>query len=244
MELLRLPPVIPLFPLANHVLLPGLPRPYHIFEPRYRAMVRDLLARPESERWLAIPCVRAEARDDDARPPIHDVATAALLVAHERLPDGRFNIVVYGMERCALEEIDSDRPYRVARASLIAEVDPADKSFSLQSSVDALGQLAARYVASRGGRPRHCASCARTKTSTSSCIASARRCSTTPTRGCAFCARTTSSSASICSSKRSWSPWAATTRRRPAPSSLDPVHPRNPSWKCRGWPAGRTGVHR
>lgn len=151
MELLRLPPVIPLFPLANHVLLPGLPRPYHIFEPRYRAMVRDLLARPESERWLAIPCVRAEARDDDARPPIHDVATAALLVAHERLPDGRFNIVVYGMERCALEEIDSDRPYRVARASLIAEVDPADKSFSLQSSVDALGQLAARYVASRGG---------------------------------------------------------------------------------------------
>lgn len=149
-----LPTVLPLFPLANHVLLPGLPRPYHIFEPRYREMIADLLLRKEDDRWLAIPCVKGSPLENDLAPPIHDVATAALLVAHEKLADGRYNIVVYGMDRCRLEEIDSDRPYRMAKLLALPDEDPLDRSFSLSSAVEILGQLAARHAAARGASPQ------------------------------------------------------------------------------------------
>lgn len=52
-----LPDLLPLFPLPGHVLLPGLAVPFRIFEPRYRALVRDLLAVRAERRWLAVPCL-------------------------------------------------------------------------------------------------------------------------------------------------------------------------------------------
>jgi Lon protease-like protein len=106
---------VPLFPLPGHVLLPGLPVPFHIFEPRYRALVRDLLAKPAGERWLAIPRIapghEAEAAGE---PPLLPIVAAARLAAASELGDGRFHIAVIGEGRWHLDEQPGDRPYRQA----------------------------------------------------------------------------------------------------------------------------------
>lgn len=112
---------VPVFPLPGVVLLPDQRLPLHIFEPRYRAMVRDSLS---SHGWLVVcPIVG----DPGAEPPAFaTIATAGRIVAHQALPDGRFHILVEGMVRVALEELPFVAPYRRARATAIAEPDDAE----------------------------------------------------------------------------------------------------------------------
>ncbi len=110
---------VPLFPLADHVLLPGTPTPYRVFEARYRTMVEDLLAKPEDERWLAVPRLAAPSdlslgADDTA---IYPVASMALMSVATPLNGGDYLIVVEGLFPCRLEEIPSPgSPYRHAVA--------------------------------------------------------------------------------------------------------------------------------
>lgn len=114
-EILRHP--LPLFPLPDHVFLPGLPTPYRIFEPRYRALVQDLLQVPPARRWLAIPRLAAgwEA-DEGGRPAILQVATAGRLVRITDGPEGTFFVIAQGIARCRLTEVESGKAYRLARA--------------------------------------------------------------------------------------------------------------------------------
>lgn len=105
------PSPLPLFPL-NTVLVPGLVMPLHIFEPRYRGLVEDLLANPdEEEREFGIIAVRDGydvARDGLAA--LYPVGTATVLRQAERLDDGRFDIVTTGSRRFRLVEIDQSEP--------------------------------------------------------------------------------------------------------------------------------------
>lgn len=118
--------VVPLFPLPGHVLLPGLPTPFHIFESRYRRLVRDLLSLPPDGRWLAVPRIAPGHETAAAgRPPLLPVVAAARLVAANALPDGRFLVVVQGEGRWHLNEQDSGRPYRLAQLVRLPEPEPA-----------------------------------------------------------------------------------------------------------------------
>ena len=112
---------MPVFPLPGVVLLPDQRMPLHIFEPRYRAMVRDSLA---THGWIVVcPFVG----DAEAEPPaIAAVATAGRIVAHQQLPDGRFNILVEGMVRVRLEELPFVAPYRRAKATAMPEPDDVE----------------------------------------------------------------------------------------------------------------------
>lgn len=109
---------VPVFPLAGVVLLPEQRLPLHIFEPRYRAMVRDAL---EGDAFIAVACVDGDLQREPAR--IHPVATVGRIVAHQRLPDGRFNILVEGVLRARLDELPFAPPYRRARVTPLG--DPA-----------------------------------------------------------------------------------------------------------------------
>lgn len=107
---------VPLFPLPGHVLLPGLPVPFLVFEPRYRALVGDLLQRPPEGRWLAVPRIAPGHEHAAAgRPPLLPVVSAARLAAVSELPDGRFHIAVVAEGRWHLHELDSGHPYRLAQ---------------------------------------------------------------------------------------------------------------------------------
>ncbi|MCU0254135.1 MAG: LON peptidase substrate-binding domain-containing protein [Acidobacteria bacterium] len=112
-----LPERVPLFPLPDHVFLPGVPVPYRIFEPRYRALVRDLLKSPPPERWLAIPRLSPGWRVEeyDGAPAFDPIATIGQVIHCAPLPGGEFHIVVQGITRVSLEELPSAAAYRIAR---------------------------------------------------------------------------------------------------------------------------------
>lgn len=116
---------VPLFPLPGHVLLPGLPVPFHVFEPRYRALVADLQALPPERRWLAVPRIAPEHEvDAGGLPPLLPVVTAARLAVVNPLPDGGFLIAVLGEGRWRLSEFLAERPYRMARLERLPEPPP------------------------------------------------------------------------------------------------------------------------
>ena len=118
-----LPPTIPVFPLPNVVLFPSVFLPLHIFEPRYRTMVDDAL---NGDRIIGMVLLRAGWEGDyDGRPPVYPVGCAGVITHAERLSDGRFNIVLRGMEKFRITGEDTDRPYRLAQVEALPER-PAD----------------------------------------------------------------------------------------------------------------------
>lgn len=137
-----LPALIPLFPLPDHALLIGVPASYRVFEPRYRALVDDLLGIDDHEqRWLAIPQL-AEGWQSDyfGAPAIR--SCAALAKARHIRPSshGEFEIIVEGIQRCILQEQDSDRPYRLARPEPFGE-EPVDDGIVATHLDDLLGHV-------------------------------------------------------------------------------------------------------
>jgi Lon protease-like protein len=124
---------LPLFPLEGVVLFPHSMIPLHIFEARYRKMVRDVLG---SNRLLAISLqLEKENLQEGNLPRVADIASVGELVLAQELPDGRFNLVVRGRARIGIdEELPSDEPYRLITAHEIpdeslqerADIDEAD----------------------------------------------------------------------------------------------------------------------
>jgi uncharacterized protein len=112
---------LPIFPLPDLVLFPHTLLPLHIFEPRYRAMTTDCLAR---DRRLAIVGLKAGYEPDyHGRPPVHAVAGIGRIVQCERLASGRFNMILRGEGRVRIErELPADTLYRMAEAVELAEV--------------------------------------------------------------------------------------------------------------------------
>jgi Lon protease-like protein len=104
--------LLPLFPLHNVVLFPNVFLPLHIFEPRYREMVADAVA---SDRMIGMVLLRPGWEHDyEGRPPIYPIGCSGLITHVERLNDGRYNIVLRGLERFRVVEEDHRRSYRRA----------------------------------------------------------------------------------------------------------------------------------
>jgi len=108
---------LPIFPLPQTVLFPGALLPLHVFEPRYRAMVKDCLA---THKAMAIALIcEAGGRDAHKNPAIETVAGVGVVIDHVELPDGRYNILLHGRARVRLTELPFVPPYRRARAALL-----------------------------------------------------------------------------------------------------------------------------
>jgi ATP-dependent Lon protease len=130
---------LPLFPLEDVVLFPHSMIPLHIFEARYRKMVRDVLG---SNRLVAISLqLEKESLEEGNVPRVAHVASVGELVLAQELPDGRFNLVVRGRARIGIdEELSSDEPYRLIAAHEIPD-DPAGESSEIDEADTALRAL-------------------------------------------------------------------------------------------------------
>ena len=117
---------VPIFPLRGLYLFPHQVLPLHIFEPRYRQMIGDLLDGP-GRLVLGAPRRGSRARDD--QPELQAIAGLGEIMRHERLPDGRFMVWIVGLARVQVEEVPSERLYRLVRCTPFAEVDPTDAEF-------------------------------------------------------------------------------------------------------------------
>lgn len=114
-----LPPTIPLFPLPNVVLFPNVFLPLHIFEPRYRRMVADALP---GDRIIGMVLLRPGWEADyEGRPLVYPIGCAGLVTHAEPLADGRYNIVLRGLQKFRIREEDDSRGYRVAQIDALME---------------------------------------------------------------------------------------------------------------------------
>ncbi len=113
--------ILPLFPLPNVVLFPRALLPLHVFEDRYRQMTADVLA---GDPRIAMAMLRPGwASEDRDCPPIEPVVCVGTVVAHDRLADGRYNLLLRGDERCRVcREVDADEHlYRSAEVERVTE---------------------------------------------------------------------------------------------------------------------------
>src|SRR4030042_212621 len=127
------------FPLHGVAVLPGTPAPFHIFEPRYKALVLDAL---EGDRILAVPSLFGKGDAKALRPPLRRVWGAGIVEVEERYPDGRYDIVLRGLARVRLlEELPPSKPYREFRAEVLEDVLPPGGARALQGGLEALRQI-------------------------------------------------------------------------------------------------------
>jgi Lon protease-like protein len=133
-----------IFPLAGALLFPRAHLPLHIFEPRYRALVNDALAR---DRRIAM----IQPRDHAEPPALFDIGCVGRISQVEALDDGRFNIVLEGLTRFRLiSEINVTTPFRQVEASFLGFADDAEQP-PLSSILRAdLERESRRFAESRG----------------------------------------------------------------------------------------------
>ncbi len=118
--------MLPLFPLGA-VLYPGMLLPLHIFEERYRQLIRDLLDGTEGRRFGVIAIRKGRETGIDGVHSLYKVGCTAALRRVDRHDDGRFDIVAVGAQRFRLLRLDQTRPYLQGEVELLTEepTDPA-----------------------------------------------------------------------------------------------------------------------
>jgi len=118
---------LPIFPLANCVLLPGGLLPLHVFEPRYRELTRDCLA---GSQLMGIARLRPGYETTYyGRPPVYEKCGVGRIICSEELPDGRFALLLRGIARVEIaRELPSPRNYRMVEAHTLDDdsYDPQD----------------------------------------------------------------------------------------------------------------------
>lgn len=124
--------VIPVFPLPNVVLFPKIHLPLHIFEPRYRQMVKDAMA---NNKLIGMALLRGEwEKSYHGNAEIFPVGCVGEIVSATPLPDGRYNIVLYGLREYEIQRHILDlTPYR--QAEVLLRGDPEGLAQKLSSTL-------------------------------------------------------------------------------------------------------------
>ncbi|MFZ5748635.1 MAG: LON peptidase substrate-binding domain-containing protein [Pseudomonadota bacterium] len=132
---------ISVFPLTGALLFPRLHLPLHIFEPRYRAMVADSLAR---DRRIGM----IQPRGAGDPPPLFTIGCVGRIAEVEAMEDGRYDIVLEGLSRFrVIRELDVATPFRQVEAELLTE----EAETTLALAERAMLEVEARRFADRQG---------------------------------------------------------------------------------------------
>lgn len=139
MALLR----VPVFPLAGALLFPRTQLPLHIFEPRYRTMIRDALA---SDRLIAM----VQPKDMEEPPALFEIGCLGRIGTCEELEDGRFNLVLDGLSRFRIaREAAVETPYRQIDADRSGFTEDEDQVLGIAQRAD-VEREARRYADALG----------------------------------------------------------------------------------------------
>ena len=134
-----LPQEIPLFPLPDVVLFPGVPRPLLVYEPRYREMVADAL---KGNRIIGMVLLRpGYEKDYDGRPPIYTIGCAGVIDDYQQLADGRYLILLRGLTIFRIVSEDERKAYRLARVEALPDLLKDEERGPLSTLRERLAQL-------------------------------------------------------------------------------------------------------
>ncbi len=115
---------ISIFPLPGAILFPGMQLPLHIFEPRYRDMIGDSLAR---DRMIGMVQPKGQTGNQRSNTPLFEVGCLGRIGDVEAMEDGRYNVILEGLQRFTiLRELDVTTSFRQVEAELWEEDEAAD----------------------------------------------------------------------------------------------------------------------
>ncbi|HUQ89484.1 MAG TPA: LON peptidase substrate-binding domain-containing protein [Vicinamibacterales bacterium] len=118
-----LPFALPIFPLPTVVLFPNVFLPLHIFEPRYRQMVAESLA---GDRIIGMVLLQPGYEDEyEGEPPIYTTGCSGLITHVENLEDGKYNLVLRGLEKFTIHNEEAAMPGRLYRSAVISPLEDA-----------------------------------------------------------------------------------------------------------------------
>lgn len=146
------PGMAPIFPLPDVVLFPHALLPLHIFEPRYRSMIDDSL---KSNRLVTLARLKADYKDRyyTKQAPIYETACLGRITADQKLPDGRYYLILEGVVRATIEEeLETEHEYRVGQLRLHRDRHRFSEQFDPQAQKDKLLQLCRHQLGETGGR--------------------------------------------------------------------------------------------
>ncbi len=147
-----LPPTIPIFPLPNAVLFPNVYMPLHIFEMRYRAMVADAL---KGDRIIGMALLQPGFEANyEGRPPVYPIGCAGLVTHSEPLSDGRYNIVLRGIEKFRITGEEQGKLYRLAQIDALPELLTNDDRAEIRQHRQRLEALLAALIEHGGSDPK------------------------------------------------------------------------------------------
>ncbi len=110
---------VPIFPLPNLVFFPKTFLPLHIFEARYRKMVEDARSR---ENLIGMVLLKEGWESDYfGSPEVHEIACIGKIEQTEKLQDGKYNILLYGMSRIKILQFVQEEPYRIAQVRYLKD---------------------------------------------------------------------------------------------------------------------------
>jgi Lon protease-like protein len=136
--------IVPLFALPNVVLFPKTPIPLYIFEERYRTMVRETLA---GSGELVLGLLRAGPELSYAgASAVHEIACLGKIDTYEELEDGKYNIVVIGIQRVRIIREVQHSPYRLVEVERLEDIAYDERSPDVVKRHNHLGGLFARFT--------------------------------------------------------------------------------------------------
>jgi uncharacterized protein len=134
------------------VLFPNVYLPLHIFEMRYRAMVADAL---KDDRIIGMVLLQPGYEANyEGRPPVYATGCAGLITHSEPLPDGRYNIVLRGIEKFRITGEDHSKPYRLAEIDPLPELVPDADRLAIRQQRQRLEALLAALIERSGSDPK------------------------------------------------------------------------------------------
>lgn len=136
---MELPKIIPVFPLPTVVFFPKTYLPLHIFEPRYREMVRDSL-RGDQIIMMAL-LKEGWEKDYYGNPAIYSIGCAGKIVKSQTMDDGKYNILLYGLARVQIREPIYEKSYRQAWIELFHSIEHSVQILNANLREGLLGQL-------------------------------------------------------------------------------------------------------
>ena len=143
---------VPVFPLPGLVLFPHVVLPLHIFELRYRTMVRDALS---AERILTLALLRPGATEDDTPgTEYHPLACLARIDEVQWLPNDCYDLIVRGLSRVQIGRLAREFPYRAAHLTLVPEHPFPEDDPLVQLERQALLEACRRLAAAFGAEAR------------------------------------------------------------------------------------------
>jgi uncharacterized protein len=138
---------IPLFPLPNCVLFPGAVQPLHLFEPRYHQMMTETL---QDQSAIALGLLKPGwEKDYYGSPAVHEILCAGKIIAHERLADGNYNLLLMGVLRARVLGQHKPGLYRTVTLEPLAEsvaAKPAADALQRQVLRDLLAKTALKEL--------------------------------------------------------------------------------------------------